>query len=358
MVPVPKRITLVVQVADALRRGISAREWRERLPAEKDLAEQLQVSRMTLRAGIRVLAREGIVEVAKGRRTQIAAGRRAAGRRRRPYRVGVVTPMSFDRLSYGTYFDLYRSILQRAGLQVEFHPGSRFYASDPAGRLEDLVREAGVDFWVLAMSTAAMQGWFARREIPALVDGSRVPGVRLPALDIDYFSLCRHAAGMFLGLGHRRIVYLSAGSEVGGDLASEQGFSEGCRRSPDAQGAITTCRESADSVGAALTRLFRTAAPPTAILAGRTGFAFATLTYLMNKGLRVPGEVSLISRDDNSHFDYLMPALARYIFRPDPYAKRLARMTLKHFDGTLLPEQQLILPVFAKAASLGPCPAA
>jgi len=349
----PKRITLVLQVADVLRRGIAHGELSGRLPPEKELAHQLQVSRMTLRAGMKILIREGLIEVAKGRRTLITSPRKISGRGRRTFRVGVITPTTYGDLPFAGYYEIYRTLVQRAGLEVQFFPGSRFYGADPSRLLEKLIPESQIDLWVVCMSTAVLQRWFARQGIPVLVDGSCVTEKPLPALDIDYRALCRHAVGTLRRLGHRRVVYLSAGARTGGDLASEQGFAEGCRLAPALDSSVVICEVSAAAVSRALARLFQSAAPPTAILTGRPGISTATLTYLMNRGLRVPEDVSVISRDDDRSFDFLVPSLARYTFDLNSYARRLAKMTLKHFDGTLRPEQQLIVPNFVNGCSLG-----
>jgi GntR family transcriptional repressor for pyruvate dehydrogenase complex len=58
-----------VAVADALRRRIALGAYvpGERLPSERELSETLGVGRMTLRAAIRLLHDEGLLETTKGR---------------------------------------------------------------------------------------------------------------------------------------------------------------------------------------------------------------------------------------------------------------------------------------------------
>jgi len=43
---------------------------------------------------------------------------------------------------------------------------------------------------------------------------------------MDYRSICRHAGGIFLSKGHRRIALVVPNSGVAGDIASEAGFCE------------------------------------------------------------------------------------------------------------------------------------
>lgn len=361
---VPRRITLVVQVADALRSGIRAREWSDRLPAEKILAEKLQVSRMTLRSGMKLLIREGLIQVARGQRARIVADLKLSRPARRASIVGVISPIpvgplphGLQPLAFGLYYDSFRRVLEAAGYQVKFFTGLRYYQRDPAKSLESLLHEANVDSWVVTSSNAVIQRWFAHRQIPVVIDGLCQPGIRLAALDVDYSGVCRHAASTLLGLGHKRIVYLSTKPKAGGDFASEAGFREGfqkfSRSSVPPQ--VVHTETTPESVAAALGRLLRAEQRPTAILAGRAEIAFSALTYLLGRGVRVPGDVSLVCRDTAQYFTYLIPSLTQYVFKSDPYAKHLARMTMKLFDGALRLEQQFVLPVYVKGNSIGPC---
>jgi DNA-binding GntR family transcriptional regulator len=66
VIELPRRTSLVAQVADILRRRLETGEWKERLPGEHSICEQLQVSRFTLRQALAILAREGRVRSQAG----------------------------------------------------------------------------------------------------------------------------------------------------------------------------------------------------------------------------------------------------------------------------------------------------
>jgi LacI family transcriptional regulator len=358
MVIIPRRLTLVPQVAEALRRGIRLREWVGRMPAEAALASQLQVSRMTLRAGMKIMAEENRIRISRGRRAFILSGQRSSGRVRQGQTVGIMMPVDLFAPPFGVYYGAFCDILHDAGVRTRYYSGLRFYQRDPTRALEELLREAKVDFWVLTMSTGAMQRWFAHRQIPVMVDGSCQAGVRLAGLDVDYRAVGRHAAGVLLGLGHRRVVFLAVKSQAGGDAASEIGFSEGFSKVPSFPGGprVVHVGDSPAGICSGLSRLFRSESQPTALFCQRTGIATVAMSYLTNRGHRVPRDFSLICRDSAPHMDFMVPSIARYTFKADGYARRLARMTFKHFEGTLSPEQQFILPAFARGDSIGPAP--
>ncbi|MBL9215697.1 MAG: substrate-binding domain-containing protein [Opitutaceae bacterium] len=358
---IPTRVTLVGQVATALRESIRAGEWTGRLPAERELAQKLRVSRMTLRAGVRILAQEKLIRVAQGRRAEIIGRSRPGARRRRERTVGLLSPDPILHWAddHGLYWDRYRNYMQEAGYRVSFHSGRRLFAENSAKALEALVAEANQEAWVLLWSNPTVQRWFAQRGIPAIVSGSCHPGVNLPALSPDYRALCRHAVGRLLALGHRRIVYLTMPTKAAGDRASEQGFEEELAKGapPERPKAIVYTEETADAMRAAAARAFRGANPPTALITGRSTITLGVMTHLMNEGIRIPRDVSLISRDDGAHLAYVLPSVARYRFNLDVYARRLARMTLKLHAGELASQQHFVLPDFIAGDSIGPAPA-
>lgn len=63
------------QVADWMRENINAQQWKknQQLPAEEDLAKQLEVSRGTLRKAISLLIKEGLLIQIQGKGTFVAA---------------------------------------------------------------------------------------------------------------------------------------------------------------------------------------------------------------------------------------------------------------------------------------------
>ncbi len=87
--PVPVRNAFEVTVerlASAIRLGVLAAG--DRLPAERDLADQLGVSRMTLREAIRALREVGLVESRRGRSGGTFVRVSSPPRRRAPRQIG------------------------------------------------------------------------------------------------------------------------------------------------------------------------------------------------------------------------------------------------------------------------------
>jgi LacI family transcriptional regulator len=174
---------------------------------------------------------------------------------------------------------------------------------------------------------------------------------------LDFFALCRHATGEMLRLGHRRIALFIEQSDRAGDLESERGFEDGAR-SPahaDVEPIVARHDGTIDGAYAALRRLFLLAHPPTAVLVARSTFYLTTIAFLAERGLRVPRDVSLLCRDDETFLSYLRPAPARYTCNPKTYAKRLLlqiQLTCSGESGAHTIHR--IEPKYLPGPSLGP----
>ena len=174
--------------------------------------------------------------------------------------------------------------------------------------------------------------------------------MNLPSLDIDYRSICRHAAGIFLGRGHRRLALVVPDSGVAGDLASEQGFRAGVEQHSEFDGVraiVVRHNGTARQISSKLDLLFNSAHAPTALLVAKPEHVFIVLIYLLKRGLAVPDRVSFIARDKEHIFETVSPPIAHYSLSEESYAHRLSRLMLQMVtQGYLDPEPNLIFPKF------------
>jgi DNA-binding LacI/PurR family transcriptional regulator len=350
MFDLPKRMTLSMQAAAAIRKAVEKGTWHEHLPSERRLCEFFQVSRPTIRSALRLLAREGLVEIHQGRRNRLLTlpTRRTEARARL---VGLITqgPDShISQTSHQLIGDL-RTHLAKHGIATE-----RIACPPADGRaqlraVEMFVRQNRFVCCILITVNKAVQQWFAERSVPALVLGSCHEAVQLPSIDVDYRSVCRHAAGIFLGRGHRHLALVVHNSGFAGDLASEQGFSEGVERFRGSAARTTMVRHNgtAQNITAKLDALFQSAQAPTALLVARPWALFAVIIYLLRRGRTVPDSVSLISRDQDYVFETLDPLISHYRFEGHSFVQQLSRLVLKLVsDGYLAPEPTLLFPKF------------
>ena len=111
----PDRPTAPEAIAQLLRREILAGRWSpgERLPAERDLAQQLGITRVTVRSALSALSAEGLVEARQGSGTRVRDYRLGGG-------PGLLPAMAEEALRCGEIVPLVRDMLVvRRGLARE-----------------------------------------------------------------------------------------------------------------------------------------------------------------------------------------------------------------------------------------------
>lgn len=360
--PAPRRrfTSLPAQVTAALRDEIDKGTWSDWLPGERALTEIFQVSRKTLRKALLQLHREGRITPVQGLGHRIS-GKKTAKRRTPAAEpvVALLTPDPLERMRAFTtlWVNHLKSLLIENGVRLQTFDGRKFFSRQPAKALEKLAAQHSISGWLLANSTEATQRWFMERELPCMIAGSCHPGIELPQVDLDHYALCRHAAGVLLAAGHRRVALLNERSGRAGDVESEAGFIAGVRESPhaDAQPVVVRHEHSAASLRTVLQRLLEMHAPPTALLVSNGTSYLTVISALAQQKLRVPQDVSVISRDEEPFLDFLVPPPTRYSVNPHLFAKKLLKPLLQAIRGeAVTPYSTRIFPAYMKGESLGP----
>jgi DNA-binding LacI/PurR family transcriptional regulator len=223
-------------------------------------------------------------------------------------------------------------------------------------KIEAFLRQNRVLCCVLLSLGKELQEWFAASAIPALVLGSCHPAVKLPSLDVDYRSVCRHAAGTLRAKGHKRIAFIVPNSNAAGDLVSEEGFKEGLApRTGEApsDNLIVRHNGTAAHLTTKLDGLFGSPQPPTALLVAKPRFVFFVVVYLLKHGIKVPDRISLIARDHDQFFEEV---ISHYRFEGESFAHRLTRLMLQLANhGHLSAEPSLIFPRFMAEGTVKIC---
>lgn len=357
---IPKRLSLSAQAAASIRKAVEEGTWEGYLPSERRLCDLFQVSRPTIRTALHLLAKEGLIDIRQGRRNRLLGGP-LENSSQRSRLVGLVTHEPMSHMSLTSYQGIseMRAHLAEHGFATEFLVCPPRSPRTQRRKLEEFVRQNRVFCCVLMSVSKEIQQWFSEHSVPALVLGSCHPDVKLPSLDVDYRSVCRHAAGTFLSKGHRRMALLIPNSAVAGDLASEQGFREGVEQRPESDGAraiIVRHNSTAQNIGLKLDALFNSPNPPTALLVAKPQHVFIVIIYLLKRGLSVPDTISFMARDYDHIFETVSPPIAHYAPGEESLAHRLSRLMLQMVNqGYISPEPNLIFPkYFAGGTIKGP----
>ncbi len=354
---VPKRVSLISETASVLRDGINRGVWIESLPGERYLADQLQVSRPTLRAALLLLQKDGMVRTAHGRRRLIFPVENPTGSPQRQV-VGLINRSPVAQIPQSVFqliMDL-RHYLHRVGLESELYIAPYQSPAVNKRKLEDFIKEKSISCCVLMHAPEEEQEWFYDRGIPTLILGSTYPSTELPSLDVDYYSVCRHAAGVFLRRGHRRLVFVRPDDRIAGDHASVEGFMDGIAQSPhtDAHGTVLRHRNLPADLERQLGLLLSSEEPgPTGIFTSNALETLITIMYLQRRGILIPKDISIIARDRDLFFDYLQPTITHYAYNTSIVCRRLTRLIRQLVErGSVSTRKSLIYPELIDGRSL------
>jgi LacI family transcriptional regulator len=186
----------------------------------------------------------------------------------------------------------------------------------------DVLVERRVDGLIVAASTiGSRQGeWLRRAPLPVVLVNTAAPGSGLPTIVSDNRGGGAAAAGHLLELGHRRFGYLmppprnlDAPDRLAGvrDALVAAGLDPGGASAGAAAAALMIGSGAPTVTGgeAAMAALLERTPRPTAVIAYNDLMAIGAMRAIRSRGLRVPGDVSLVGFDDVAFAAYVEPAL-------------------------------------------------
>ena len=152
-------------------------------------------------------------------------------------------------------------------------------------------------------------GFLAKRKIPFARIGSIASGPGI-AMTMDDEGSARRATEHLIALGHRRIGFIAGSKEY----SLSDWRSDGWREAMEAaglphEGLCSRGDFSYESGVAAMNNLFELENPPTAIIASNDQMTLAALDTAIQRGLKVPEDLSLISFDNTPVVRFTIPPI-------------------------------------------------
>lgn len=349
------------QAANYLRRKLKTGDWQDRLPSERALAEKLAISRRSVREALHQLEGEGFFRERSRQGVWLAPYKE---RKSAAHSVGVIyhyrtRPSSLVSGKNLQILEIMQRIFEGRNIRMEIHRIAYPHTGGIPENFKKLFRDYPHDCWVLNAPTISMQIWCRQQGIPALVAGIGHESDGLPDVGVNHFALCRHAVGEMARRGHRRLALILPKEERGEDVFSREGFAAGLRdfSNTGVSGHCFSHDQSQSGVCRLADRLLGMTPKPTAWLICRQGHFITLMSHLMHKGIKIPGKISLVSRDSEAFIDDLIPSPTRYEYNPEILARQYAQLAIRIMNGQRsLGKHRYIIPTFIPGETLEPAP--
>jgi hypothetical protein len=327
---------LFLSVRDSIRQLIDSGRFAPgaQLPSTKALAEQINVSLVTVHRALQELVASGVLRRGQGRGTFVHESyldRAAAmkpdgseGSKLSGLRIGLVF---HDECSLADFYHGHVAEGVRRGA-LDLHADLVILRFG-----EDFRRECAGFIYVNPMRAQLnSMPWFGtgslpagkpvvmrsrssrRRRPPVMVVGASFDHDHVHSIDTDNVDLAVQGVRHLAALGHRRIAYLGGGLEICNNIDRWKGFRQGCaeagvefddRLTLRVPGWRLTTPQQRQQLGA----LLRGPGRATAIFAAGYYFALDVYGAAAEAGLTIPGDLSVVGVDDPPSAEHLSPPM-------------------------------------------------
>lgn len=346
------------QTVEHLRKGIQEGRWSGRLPGVVRLAKECDVSTGVVRSALRRLEVEGVISSRGLGRSRSVMSPEEGGAPLSALRVAILLYDSIGETST-ILWEIQRN-LEFTGYVVTIAEKSQNQLNFNLKNITRMVETTPADAWIVSAGSRELLTWFADQKIPSLALYGRSNGLALARTGPDKLPAYLDATRQVIALGHRRIVMITRAGRrkpVPGTLERlilaemrANGIATGPYNLPDWE-------ETPAGLNTLLENLFRTT-PPTTLIIDEFPKLIATMQFLANHQIDIPGQVSLIFADFDKALDWCYPDIAQMKWDTSLVIRRVIRWVTAVRKGN--PDRKTInVPAnFVSGGSIGPVPQA
>ncbi|MBN8459110.1 MAG: substrate-binding domain-containing protein [Verrucomicrobia bacterium] len=324
-----RRRSAAEQTAAHLIEELGRGRWRGVLPGVNRLAEELGVSRETMRTALVLVEQQGFLRPqGEGRARAVVEEVREKTLRREGLRVAMLLRESLAHEVNGAFQRLLMGIwhgLEEAGHVCVFTPKTQEELGHNPARIIRMAKQIPADVWLVSAGSLEILQWFAAGEVPALAIGGRIKGLPIAGASRDPLPAFRAVFRDLIGMGHRRITLISGRERR---LPSLSAIERTLKEEFETHGIpfgpfnVPDWEPTPDGLDARLRELFRVT-PPTAIQVHSSSSSVGLLSFLHRHHIRVPEDVSIICESMENAMAWHRPALAHFSTDWDAILRRV-----------------------------------
>ena len=316
------RVPAYLQLSRALSERIASGFYRadEFLPPERELAREFGVSRQSVRQAIGLLREEGMLFPEQGRGTRVLAQPGPASTASNGAAAFRLAALIIYRMTGDGSAAIFRGS-QEALAATDHHLivcetalDTRTRAANEAAHLRKLIDRGIGGIIIYGEPTASNHALLAeatRRGAPVVQIDRSLAGLPYDFVGVDNRAAAREMTEHLLGLGHRRIAFLSIAPGPSTCAERLQGFRDALRERLGAEEEpefVAHVPDGSPLHGIAEAWLARLD-PPTAVFAVNDRLAVKFIQTLVRLGVSVPDQVAVVGFDNSRWAEVVTPAL-------------------------------------------------
>lgn len=332
----PKYIHIKNNIKESIENGIFV----DKLPGERVLAKDFDVSYMTVRKAITELVEEGILHKFTTKGTFVS-NRKISPKKTRnigffldeKIKEGISSPY------YSLIFKALNKTAKEKGYNIllfsdfdDLHPVKNQKKIDGViiccfPRIEDKIQEI-------------------KKYLPIVLLDNIAADKSLPSVTIDNFNSCSNSTEYLWSLGHRRIGFISG--LLDSDVCKDRlhGYTSTINRLGSKEDSSLIFKgdysyESGEKAGKFFESLSDS---PSAIICANDSMAIGAMKILQEKGLRIPKDVSVVGFDNIEVASRVFPGLTTNAAPIGKMAEKSIDLLLQSIDGTDIDYKHFILP--------------
>ena len=292
-------------VEEKIRQAIKNKQIDNKLPGERTLAKEYGYSYMTIRKAVDNLVAEGILYKLPTKGTFVADRKTA---KKKTKIIGYFLDKSIVAGLTSPYYSLIFDSLEK---QASKHGYSLIYFSD-AGDSSSLRHLNNVDGVIISCFPRIENIVHEiNKHVPVVVMDNSSSDKTIPSVIIDNFSGVTKSVDYLCSLGHKRIGFMTGleDSDVGKNRFA--GYQRGLSNHGIKLNEKLVFRGdySFESGVNGADYFFSLSNPPTAIICANDAMAIAVIREAVQRGLSVPGDISIMGFDDISVASHITPPL-------------------------------------------------
>lgn len=337
---IPKYIHIKERIKESIKQGM----FSDKLPGERVLAKDFDVSYMTVRKAIKELAEEGILHKFTTKGTFVS------NRKMSPKITSNIGFFLDEEIKEGIsspYYSLIFKALDKT-VQKKGYNMLLFTDFDDLNPLKNQKKIDGVIICCFPRIEENIQE--IKKYLPIVLLDNIASDKSISSVTIDNFNSCNASTEYLWSLGHRRIGFISG--LLDSDVCKDRllGYTSALNRLGAQEDKSLIFKgdysyESGEKAGAYFATL---ANPPSAIICANDSMAIGAMKVIQEKGFKIPDDISIIGFDDIEVASRVFPSLTTNSAPIEEMAENAVEMLLGSIDGKDKDFKHLILPAKLK----------